>query len=77
MNVGVLIDRLKPGINFYEWLWRNYSETPESLEAKVLRIGSPNEYSKVMNWYRKRYETEKRQYDAVQQMTIFDFMEVK
>ncbi|MBQ9489586.1 MAG: hypothetical protein IJU80_06620 [Lachnospiraceae bacterium] len=76
MDVHLVIDRLHPGIGFYEWLLRNYGEDTERLHDKVLRVGSENDYSKVMNWYRKRYEKEKRQYDAVQQLTIFDFMEV-
>ena len=77
MDVHLVIDRLQPGIGFHEWLQRNYGETVESVEVKVLRVGSPSDVSKVLNWYRKRYEKEKRQYEAVQQLTIFDYMEEK
>lgn len=75
MNVHLVIERLQPGIGFHDWLFRNYGETVESLETKVLRVGSRSDVPKVLNWYRKRYETEKRQFDAVRQMTIFDYME--
>ena len=70
MDVHLVIDRLQSGIGFHEWLQRNYGETVESVEAKVLRIGSPAEASMVLKWYRKRYEKERRQYDAVQQLNF-------
>ena len=70
-----LCSRIRPDMSFEEWLQRNYQESIENLEVKILRIGSQSEVTKVLNWYRKRYEKELRQIRAMKQLTIFDYME--
>ena len=67
--------RTRPDDDFESWLLRNYKETPDGLEAKVLRIGTRTEYDKCMDWYRKRYNKELKAVRSYKQITIKEYME--
>lgn len=66
------MDRVTSDMTFEEWIFRNYGETPDGLEAKVLRVDEHNNTGKVLEWYRRRFLKERDYVRSFRQMNLFN-----
>lgn len=65
-------NRITEKMTFDEWLLFNYSETQESLETKILRIGTHENLRKCLEWYMRQYRKEKEWIISYRQMKLFN-----